>query len=55
MGDLKPGTNHSIEIFPQGPNGTEGPSQTVTSRTGKQVGCALCHTVMVLEGNQNNL
>nr|XP_020007535.1 receptor-type tyrosine-protein phosphatase eta isoform X2 [Castor canadensis]XP_020007536.1 receptor-type tyrosine-protein phosphatase eta isoform X2 [Castor canadensis]XP_020007537.1 receptor-type tyrosine-protein phosphatase eta isoform X2 [Castor canadensis]XP_020007538.1 receptor-type tyrosine-protein phosphatase eta isoform X2 [Castor canadensis]XP_020007539.1 receptor-type tyrosine-protein phosphatase eta isoform X2 [Castor canadensis] len=33
MGDLKPGTNHSIEIFPQGPNGTEGPSQTVTSRT----------------------
>ncbi|XP_008049284.2 receptor-type tyrosine-protein phosphatase eta [Carlito syrichta] len=33
VGDLDPGTNYSFEIFPQGPNGTEGPSRIVYSRT----------------------
>ncbi|XP_048217272.1 receptor-type tyrosine-protein phosphatase eta [Perognathus longimembris pacificus] len=31
--NLKPGTSYRFEIFPLGPNGTEGPSQEVTSRT----------------------
>ncbi|XP_037694404.1 receptor-type tyrosine-protein phosphatase eta isoform X2 [Choloepus didactylus] len=30
---LHPGTKYNFEIFPQGPNGTEGPPQTVNSRT----------------------
>ena len=32
---LKPGTNYHFEIFPRGPDGTEGPSRTVGVRTGK--------------------
>lgn len=31
--NLKPGTSYQFEIFPRGPNGTEGPSQTVVGRT----------------------
>ncbi|XP_037378152.2 receptor-type tyrosine-protein phosphatase eta [Talpa occidentalis] len=33
IGDLYPGTNYCFEIVPQGPNGTEGESQTVCGRT----------------------
>lgn len=33
--DLKPGTSYHFEIFPRGPDGTEGPSRTVDGRTGK--------------------
>lgn len=32
---LKPGTTYHFEIFPRGPDGTEGPSRTVDGRTGK--------------------
>lgn len=35
--NLKPGTSYQFEIFPRGPNGTEGPSQTVVGRTGKHL------------------
>ncbi|XP_060228103.1 receptor-type tyrosine-protein phosphatase eta [Meriones unguiculatus] len=31
--DLKPGTSYHFEIFPQGPNGTKGPSGSVDGRT----------------------
>uniref|UniRef100_A0A8C2QPF6 Receptor-type tyrosine-protein phosphatase eta n=1 Tax=Cricetulus griseus TaxID=10029 RepID=A0A8C2QPF6_CRIGR len=31
--DLKPGTSYHFEIFPRGPDGTEGPSRTVDGRT----------------------
>ncbi|XP_076970910.1 receptor-type tyrosine-protein phosphatase eta [Tamandua tetradactyla] len=31
--DLRPGTKYRFEIFPQGPNGTEGPPQTVDGET----------------------
>ncbi|XP_023365494.1 receptor-type tyrosine-protein phosphatase eta isoform X2 [Otolemur garnettii] len=30
---LHPGTKYHFEIFPQGPNGTQGPSQTIYGRT----------------------
>nr|XP_045004375.1 receptor-type tyrosine-protein phosphatase eta [Jaculus jaculus] len=33
IGGLKPGTSYHFEIFPQGPNGTEGPSSIVSNRT----------------------
>ncbi|XP_030189445.1 receptor-type tyrosine-protein phosphatase eta isoform X3 [Lynx canadensis] len=33
IGGLYPGTKYRFEIFPQGPNGTEGESQTVYNRT----------------------
>ncbi|XP_029424410.1 receptor-type tyrosine-protein phosphatase eta isoform X2 [Nannospalax galili] len=33
IGDLKPGTRYCFEIFPQGPNGTEGLSTTICSST----------------------
>ncbi|KAK2501412.1 hypothetical protein MC885_001684 [Smutsia gigantea] len=33
---LQPATSYVFEIVPQGPNGTEGASQTVGGRTGKQ-------------------
>lgn len=32
---LKPGTTYRFEIFPRGPDGTEGPSRTVDVKTGK--------------------
>ncbi|GAB5577788.1 receptor-type tyrosine-protein phosphatase eta [Prionailurus iriomotensis] len=35
IGGLYPGTKYRFEIFPQGPNGTEGESQTVYNRTGQ--------------------
>ncbi|KAM7327773.1 hypothetical protein ACRRTK_014140 [Alexandromys fortis] len=31
--ELEPGTTYHFEIFPQGPDGTEGPSRTVDGRT----------------------
>ncbi|KAL6089207.1 hypothetical protein STEG23_014547, partial [Scotinomys teguina] len=31
--NLKPGTSYRFEIFPRGPDGTEGPSRTVDGRT----------------------
>lgn len=31
--DLKPGTSYHFEIFPRGPDGTQGPSRTVNGRT----------------------
>ncbi|KAK2100454.1 hypothetical protein P7K49_021802 [Saguinus oedipus] len=34
IGGLFPGAKYCFEIFPQGPNGTEGASQTVCNRTG---------------------
>ncbi|XP_015333409.2 receptor-type tyrosine-protein phosphatase eta isoform X3 [Marmota marmota marmota] len=33
IGNLSPGTSYRFEIFPQGPNGTEGTPRTVDSRT----------------------
>nr|XP_005598168.2 receptor-type tyrosine-protein phosphatase eta isoform X1 [Equus caballus]XP_023490490.1 receptor-type tyrosine-protein phosphatase eta-like isoform X1 [Equus caballus]XP_023509794.1 receptor-type tyrosine-protein phosphatase eta-like isoform X1 [Equus caballus] len=33
IGGLYPGTEYCFEIFPQGPNGTKGDSQTICSRT----------------------
>lgn len=39
IGGLSPGTEYRFDIFPQGPNGTKGDSQTVYSTTGKQIGC----------------
>lgn len=33
--ELEPGTTYHFEIFPQGPDGTEGPSRTVDGRTGE--------------------
>ncbi|XP_075401823.1 receptor-type tyrosine-protein phosphatase eta [Tenrec ecaudatus] len=33
IGDLSPGTRYLFQIFPQGPNGTEGPPETVHSQT----------------------
>uniref|UniRef100_G1PMC3 Receptor-type tyrosine-protein phosphatase eta n=1 Tax=Myotis lucifugus TaxID=59463 RepID=G1PMC3_MYOLU len=33
IGDLYPGTEYCFEIFPQGPNGTEGDSRTVCNTT----------------------
>uniref|UniRef100_A0A8D2BB97 Receptor-type tyrosine-protein phosphatase eta n=1 Tax=Sciurus vulgaris TaxID=55149 RepID=A0A8D2BB97_SCIVU len=33
IGGLRPGTSYHFEIFPQGPNGTEGTPQTVDGRT----------------------
>ncbi|XP_045147050.1 receptor-type tyrosine-protein phosphatase eta [Echinops telfairi] len=33
IGDLSPGTRYLFEIFPQGPNGTEGPPETVRGQT----------------------
>nr|XP_017203882.2 receptor-type tyrosine-protein phosphatase eta [Oryctolagus cuniculus] len=33
VGDLYPGTSYRFEIFPQGPNGTEGAPQTVSCTT----------------------
>lgn len=33
--ELKPGTPYHFEIFPRGPDGTEGPSRTVDGGTGK--------------------
>ncbi|XP_012885472.1 PREDICTED: receptor-type tyrosine-protein phosphatase eta [Dipodomys ordii] len=44
--NLKPGTSYRFEIFPQGPNGTEGPSQQVTSRTDSSAVCDI-HVVHV--------
>lgn len=35
--DLKPGTSYRFEIFPRGPDGTQGPSRTVNGRTGKHL------------------
>lgn len=52
---LYPGTKYCFEIFPQGPNGTEGDPQTVCNTTGKQIGCIICKTVMVLKEHQYNL
>ncbi|XP_064144191.1 receptor-type tyrosine-protein phosphatase eta isoform X3 [Loxodonta africana] len=33
IGGLSPGTKYHFEIFPQGPNGTQGPPQTVEGQT----------------------
>lgn len=33
--NLKPGTSYRFEIFPRGPDGTEGPPRTVDAITGK--------------------
>ena len=55
IGDLYPGTKYRFDIFPRGPNGTKGDSQTVYNTTGKQIGCTFCETVMFLKGNQYNL
>lgn len=33
--NLNPGTSYHFEIFPRGPDGTQGPSRTVHGRTGK--------------------
>lgn len=55
IGGLRPGTSYHFEIFPQGPNGTEGTPQTVDGRTGKQVSRAFCQTVMFLKGNVYDL
>lgn len=52
---LYPGTEYCFEIFPQGPNGTEGDSQTVCNTTGKQIVCVVCETVMVLKEHQYNV
>ncbi|XP_077902135.1 receptor-type tyrosine-protein phosphatase eta isoform X3 [Ictidomys tridecemlineatus] len=37
IGNLSPGTSYHFEIFPRGPDGTEGPPQTVDSRTDTSV------------------
>lgn len=52
IGDLYPGTKYHFDIYPQGPNGTKGDSQTVSTTTGKQIGCIFCELVMFLKGNQ---
>ncbi|KAM4845679.1 receptor-type tyrosine-protein phosphatase eta [Thomomys bottae] len=44
--NLKPGTSYRFEIFPQGPNGTEGPPQEVMSRTNSSAVCDI-HVVSV--------
>ncbi|KAM9659419.1 receptor-type tyrosine-protein phosphatase eta-like isoform 5-T7 [Trichechus inunguis] len=36
-GGLSPGTKYHFEIFPQGPNGTQGPPQTVEGQTESSV------------------
>ena len=55
IGDLYPGTKYCFEIFPLGPNGTEGDSQNICNTTGKQRGCVSCETMMFLQGNQYNV
>lgn len=52
FGGLYPGTMYRFDIYPQGPNGTKGDSQTVSTTTGKQIGCIFCELVMFLKGNQ---
>ncbi|XP_023597604.1 receptor-type tyrosine-protein phosphatase eta-like isoform X2 [Trichechus manatus latirostris] len=37
IGGLNPGTKYHFEIFPQGPNGTQGPPQTVEGQTESSV------------------
>lgn len=45
IGGLSPGTMYVFDIFPIGPNETEGDPQRVCSSTGKQIDYVFCRTV----------